>query len=237
MVYQVPLDLDQDAHQQEYYEKSRSEIVKSEEDSEADAGGDADAEKESQVKPRTLSSFQVYDASCQGLIFIGIRHDLDPAPFLRRFMELTIPSEDGSPAKLKWPKETFIERLLPVQKTCAATLATIAETIKPMIAQHLGDDVEPTSWGIVAHHRNNPDVARKSLIDTVAALVPSKHPVELSKPTVTIIIEVIKSACCISFSRDFNTLAKYNPSNYILQKSKSGFSSASEQASSSNAQS
>lgn len=195
-------------HQQQYYEHIKTEEEKAFTSEEANV----EAEEVEETK-HTGGYFQVYDSGCKGLIFIGIRHKIDILLFVRRFMELLASSD------LKWPKECFIERILPIQKTCEATISKITDTFKPMIQQYLGEEkVEPITWGITAHHRNNSEISRKTLIDTIAALVPPKHPVDLSKPKVTIIVEVIKSTCCISFTNDFNELAKYNPSIFMQQK-------------------
>ena len=191
-------------HQQQYYEHMKTE--------KASVSEGVIAEEDVEEAKQTGGSFQVYDSGCKGLIFIGIRHKIDILLFVRRFMELLASSE------LKWPKECFIERILPIQKTCEATIPKIVDTFKPMIQEYLGEEKEgQITWGIVAHHRNNAEISRRGLIDSIAALVPSKHPVELSKPTITIIVEVIKSTCCIAFTRDFNELAKYNPSIFMQQ--------------------
>lgn len=169
-------------------------------------------------KAKTSSSFQFYDSGCQGLLFVGFRHEIDPVPFVARVMQLLLPStSDGK--KLKWPKESVIERIVPIQRTCAATIPNILEKIKPMVEQHLSEEKEPITWGIVTHHRNNKEINRKLVIDTVAALVPAKHPVNLSNPSLTIIVEIIKSTCCITFTTDFHSYNKYNPSIYIQQHS------------------
>lgn len=158
-------------------------------------------------------SFQVYDSGCRGLVFIGIRHEIDPVPFVKRVIELMVPVEGKSAIKL--PRETVIERIVPVQRTCAATIPRLLETIKPMIEEQLSEAKEPTTWGIVTHHRNNTEINRKAVIDAVAALVPAKHPVNLSSPAITIIVEIIKSTVCITLTPDFHALSKYNPSVFL----------------------
>ena len=191
-------------HQQEYYAKMKEE--------EGNAGFSPVLKTEDAKK----GSFQVYDSGCRGLVFIGIRHEIDPVPFVRRAMQL-MTAEEGQP-KLKWPRETVIERIIPVQRTCFATIPKLLETVKPMVEEHLSEQKQPITWGIVTHHRNNKEINRKVVIDTVAALVPAKHPVNLSNPAITIIVEVIKSTCCITLTTDYHSLAKYNPSVHLQPK-------------------
>jgi tRNA(Ser,Leu) C12 N-acetylase TAN1 len=196
--------LDSGHHQQEYFDKNKDadEGDKSEEEEAVETG-----------TTKTPSSFQVYNSGCKGLVFIGIRHNLDAVAFVQRFMEvLARPTEETG---IKWPNDICVERILPIQKTSATTVRQITEAIKPMIDQHLGEDKEPTTWGIIAHSRNNPEFPRKAIIDLIASLVAAKHRVNLSNPTVNIIVEVIKSTCCFSFSTQFAKFAKYNPSAFL----------------------
>lgn len=178
--------------------------------------GDAGVSPVIKTEESKKGSFQVYDSGCRGLVFVGIRHEIDPVPFVRRAMQL-MSADEGQP-KLKWPRETVIERIVPVQRTCAATIPKLLETIKPMVEEHLSEQKEPITWGIITHHRNNKEINRKTVIDTVAALVPAKHPVNLSNPNITIIVEIIKSTACITLTPDFHALTKYNPSVHLQHK-------------------
>lgn len=191
-------------HQQDYYAKMKDEE------------GESALSPVPKAEESKKGSFQIYDSGCRGLVFVGIRHEIDPVPFIKRAMQLMSSKEGDS--KIKWPRETVIERIVPMQRTCSATIPNLLETIKPMIEEHLSENKEPTTWGIVTHHRNNKEINRKSVIDAVAVLVPPKHPVNLSSPSITVIVEIIKSTCCITLTPDFHSLAKYNPSVFLNPK-------------------
>lgn len=62
-------------------------------------------------------------------------------------------------------------------------------------------------------HRNNDSLKRDVLIEKVAEIVNKKNEknkTDLKNPQLAILIEVIRSICCISVVPDFYELKKYN---------------------------
>ncbi|KAF7689172.1 hypothetical protein HF521_012525 [Silurus meridionalis] len=69
------------------------------------------------------------------------------------------------------------------------------------------------SYQICFKSRNNNQSKRDDVIKSIAGLVNRLNPknkVDLTDPELTIIIEVIKSVCCVSVIRDYKRFRKYN---------------------------
>ncbi|VVC29990.1 Hypothetical protein CINCED_3A022289 [Cinara cedri] len=113
--------------------------------------------------------------------------------------------------KTKVQKTKFLLRMLPVDVTCKSTVPSISTACTDLFAKHFS--TEPTTFAIVFNHRYNNSVPRDKLIEELAGKVFSlgQHTVDLSgQAKITIIVEVLKSICCLSVVRDYGRFFKFN---------------------------
>lgn len=69
-------------------------------------------------------------------------------------------------------------------------------------------------------HRNNDRLKRDDVIEKIADLVVKQngeHKADLKNPELVVLIEVIRSMCCISVVPEFYTLKKYNLLELVLK--------------------
>lgn len=102
----------------------------------------------------------------------------------------------------------FIQRIIPIQRTCSAEIAAICSSVTQLI-----DGLSNFSFGIVYKQRNSDKTTRDEVISAVASGVSAacaNTSVDLGNPEIAIIIEVFKNMCGISLVRDFYKLKKLN---------------------------
>ncbi|KAL7824311.1 hypothetical protein SRHO_G00346360 [Serrasalmus rhombeus] len=102
--------------------------------------------------------------------------------------------------------------MLPVSGTCRA----FPEDMEKYLSSYL----EPwfkapnhASYQINFKARNSSHNKREEVIKSLAGLVAKLNPankVDLTNPELTIIVEIIKSVCCVSVVRDYMLFRKYN---------------------------
>jgi len=106
-------------------------------------------------------------------------------------------------------------RLIPIQKVCQATNEDLKKNMLSLIQQHLQPN---DTFCIRFKKRNNNVLSEKdSTIKEIAALIDKDHKADLKNPHLTIVIEVIKSAACLSIIRD---ASKWKTSTSPLTKNK-----------------
>ncbi|KAJ9056099.1 THUMP domain-containing protein 1 [Entomophthora muscae] len=72
------------------------------------------------------------------------------------------------------------------------------------------NEIAPLKFAIAFNSRLCSQIKKEEVISRVASLVKEPHTVDLTKPDVTIVIEIFKNICGISLVRDFHELKKYN---------------------------
>ncbi|WFD33110.1 hypothetical protein MSPP1_004167 [Malassezia sp. CBS 17886] len=119
-------------------------------------------------------------------------------------------------------RSRFVQRLTPVDRLCHADVASIrtavsaavepffpagrARTVRmPPLCAHPQYRVEPRI-------RSHSTLSRDALIPLVAACVPTtaEHRVDLSKPDVVIVVEILKNVCGVGAVEHFDRFAKMN---------------------------
>ncbi|XP_028977967.1 THUMP domain-containing protein 1 isoform X2 [Esox lucius] len=177
--------------------------------SEEDEDEDVEAALKKEVKQLKASSgkrerrFLALDSGANNVIFIKTKN-LDPDKLVHHILS------DLHLTKKK--KSRVILRMLPVSGTCKA--------FQEDMDKYLSVFLEP--WFKVPNHgtyqiafkaRNSSHNKREDIIKTLAGLVGKMNPknkVDLTTPELTIIVEVIKSVCCVSVVRDYMLYRKYN---------------------------
>ncbi|XP_064814259.1 THUMP domain-containing protein 1-like [Oncorhynchus masou masou] len=177
--------------------------------SEEEEDEDVEAALKKEVKQLKASSgkrqrrFQAMDSGANNVIFIKTRN-LDPEKLVHHILsDLHITKKN---------KSRVILRMLPVSGTCKA--------FQEDMDKYLSVFLEPWfkapnqgSYQIAFKARNSSHNKRDDIIKALAGLVGKMNPknkVDLTTPELTIIVEVIKSVCCVSVVRDYTLYRKYN---------------------------
>ncbi|KAL7845115.1 hypothetical protein AOLI_G00233070 [Acnodon oligacanthus] len=147
--------------------------------------------------------FQAVDSGANNVVFIRT-HDIDPEKLVHHILQ--------DLHKTKKKKSRVILRMLPVSGTCRA----FPEDMEKYLSSYL----EPwfkapnhASYQINFKARNSSHNKREEVIKSLAGLVAKLNPankVDLTNPELTIIVEIIKSVCCVSVVRDYMLFRKYN---------------------------
>ncbi|XP_039284244.1 THUMP domain-containing protein 1 isoform X4 [Nilaparvata lugens] len=152
--------------------------------------------------------FQVVESGANCCVFIKAKIP-DPVKLAATIME--------DVASTKTQKTRYLIRLLPVEVTCKAYMDSIKKAADSLFDKYF--KCEPTTFAIVYNKRNNDNLLRDEVIQSLAVLVEDKnilHKVDLRQARLTVVVEVIKSICCLSVVPDFFKYCKYN----LMQLSK-----------------
>ncbi|XP_077425934.1 THUMP domain-containing protein 1 [Vanacampus margaritifer] len=147
--------------------------------------------------------FQALESGANNVIFIRTRN-LESDKLVHHILS------DLHATKKK--KTRVILRMLPVTGTCRA--------FPDDMLKYLSTFLEPwfkkpncATYQIAFKARNNSHNKRDDVIKAIAGLVGKLNPknkVDLTHPDLTIILEVIKSVCCVSVVREYTRYRKYN---------------------------
>ncbi|KAL0276557.1 UNVERIFIED_CONTAM: hypothetical protein PYX00_004116 [Menopon gallinae] len=157
--------------------------------------------KSEENSKRDVKRFQVAESGANGIVFIKTTV---PDPVQLVYKIVTCFSKGVQKSK-------FLLRLLPVEVTCKAFLPEIATAIQPLLQKYFSQ--ESKTFAVVFNHRNNDSLNRDEIIQTIAGLVCEKnllHKADLKQPQLVILVEVIRSICCLSVVPDYFSLKKYN---------------------------
>ncbi|RZF39564.1 hypothetical protein LSTR_LSTR001085 [Laodelphax striatellus] len=152
--------------------------------------------------------FQVVESGANCCVFIKAKIP-DPVKLAATIME--------DVQSTKTQKTRYLIRLLPVEVTCKAYLDSIKKAADSLFDKYFR--CEPTTFAIVYNKRNNDNLLRDEVIKSLALIVEDKnilHKVDLRQARLTVVIEVIKSICCLSVVPDYFKYCKYN----LMQLSK-----------------
>ncbi|MBN3305103.1 THUM1 protein, partial [Amia calva] len=147
--------------------------------------------------------FQALESGANNVIFIQTQH-LDPDKLVHHILQ------DLHSTKKK--KSRVMLRMLPVSGTCRAFLEDMEKYLAGFLEPWFKSPNQGT-FQIVFKARNSSHAKRDDVIKVLAALVGKLNPknkVDLTNPEYTVIIEVIKSVCCVSVVRDYMLFRKFN---------------------------
>ena len=95
-------------------------------------------------------------------------------------------------------------RVLPVEVTCFAGLAEIAEAFAPIAGREFPADGPPLSCSVDFNSRAGPKMDRLEAINAVVGKVPTPpHSVNLGSPDKTILLTVMRNVACLAVMGDF----------------------------------
>jgi len=179
------------------------------EDDEDDDDVDAALEKEKTAldkvaaKEGTERRFQVVDSGVQNLVFI------------RTTVESPVELADSVMREVRTSGtqiSRYLLRLVPVEVTCKAFSENVEEAVKPVISKRFQDKGD-TTYCIQFKSRLNNSFAKEEAYKTIGKMVRDVNPqskVEFKDPDHVILVEVMKSFCCISILTDYFAFKKYN---------------------------
>jgi len=170
---------------------------------------DAALEKEKKglaaVKAKGFAArrFQSVDSGANNCIFIKTTLS-NPCEIVENLIEEIV--RTGS------QRSRFILRLIPILGTCKAYDKNIEELAENIFSEVLMDDSD-LSYSILFKARNSNQVSREDVYNLVGGVVrrlPGKTRVDLHSPDLCIVVEVIRSVCCIGLVRNYFGRRKYN---------------------------
>ena len=112
----------------------------------------------------------------------------------------------------KTQKSRFILRLLPILGTCKAYENNIEEMASSILSVSL-QALPGSTYSVLFKTRNNNKVKRDDIFRILGSVMRSQtHPwtVELETPDICIVVEIIRTVCCIGVVTDFYKKKKYN---------------------------
>ncbi|KAI8501233.1 THUMP domain-containing protein 1 [Branchiostoma belcheri] len=147
--------------------------------------------------------FQAMDSGANNVVFIQsqlespdelVHHILDDINTSKKF------------------KTRNVLRIIPVMSACKAYLENVKKSAEEMFPKFFSGEDNP-SYAIVFKTRNSGTMKRDEVIPALAGVVSEVNPackVNLNSPDLAIVIEVIRTVCCMSVLKDYFQLKKYN---------------------------
>ncbi|XP_069503272.1 THUMP domain-containing protein 1 [Ambystoma mexicanum] len=152
---------------------------------------------------RNLRRFQSVESGANNVIFIKT-HSIEPEKFVHHILK------DLYTTKKK--KSRVILRMLPFSGTCKAFIEDMKKYAENFFEPWFKAPKKGT-FQIVYKARNNGHVEREQVIKELAGIVGSLNPenkVDLGNPQYTVVVEIIKSVCCMTVVEDYIRFRKYN---------------------------
>ncbi|KAG8233798.1 hypothetical protein J437_LFUL008018 [Ladona fulva] len=183
------------------------EVAEEEEDVEAALAKEVKALQDENSSGNKFRKFQVVETGLNNCIFIRTTIQ-DPVGLVVKIME---------EVKTKKQRKTrFLLRMLPVEVTCKATPKQMEEALKPLMQKYFSS--EGKTFSIIYRARYNNSVVRDEVIELFAGLVKSANPMnraDLNNPQLAVLVEIMKSICCVSVVPNFYGYKKYNLSELV----------------------
>ncbi|KAJ3045582.1 hypothetical protein HDV00_009239 [Rhizophlyctis rosea] len=166
------------------------------------------SELSSYKKPKKTKRFYSLTTSIDCVVFFRVLPPIDPAHLVHTIMiDL---------ANTKRKKTRFAVRLIPITKTCHASIPAIVELTKELTGdvfpKEEGKDGEGEgkSWMLEFKSRWNDNITRERLIQHVPELIPDRYKVDLGNPDIVLSYQVLKHICGMSILRDYVKFRRYN---------------------------
>lgn len=146
--------------------------------------------------------FQVVESGANNCLFIrtNLEDPVDLVQHILKDIEAT-----------KKQKTRFLLRMVPIEVTCKAYMDDIKEKVSVLFDKYFTK--EEKTFSIVINRRNSNMVSRDEAIAELAEMIKMRNinnRVDLKQPQLTVIIEVIRSMCCIGILPDYFRFRKYN---------------------------
>lgn len=165
-------------------------------------------EELSQLRDKSNSLLTRIEAGVQGSIFLRINNEsIDIESVVKQ--ALLEARQSGNPGS------RHCIRLIPVFSTCYAKPQNAADAALKVVKARFPavEKDKPVSFAIVFRARLNTSAKRDDFIKVIADAIHNLEPrytVNLSKPDVVLIVEILKTSCCIGAFKGFYQLSKLN---------------------------
>jgi len=175
-------------------------------DSEIDEFDAADAEQKEIEKQseQELDQFKLLNSGVDNVLFFKTK--------LRDTVKLSLKIMDDIISGGE-QKTRFLLRLVPIEATCKAHEENVTTVMKKLLKKHFTNETKH-SFCVVFKARCNNDFKKEVAINIVGDIVKELSPnsrVEYKTPDLVIMIEVMKSNCCMAvLPKYFHTYKKYN---------------------------
>ncbi|NXB73723.1 THUM1 protein, partial [Donacobius atricapilla] len=150
-----------------------------------------------------LRRFQSVESGANNVVFIRTQ-GIEPDNLVHHILK------DMHTTKKK--KTRVILRMLPISGTCKAFMEDMKKYTETFFEPWFKAPNKGT-FQIVYKARNNSHMSREEVIKELAGIVGSLNPenkVDLNNPQYTVVVEIIKTVCCLSVVRDYVLFRKYN---------------------------
>ncbi|CDW58946.1 THUMP domain containing protein [Trichuris trichiura] len=139
-------------------------------------------------------------------LFIVIRN-ADPVDLVMRILN-DVKAGGRKPSHL-------LQRLLPCQISCAAAVKHIAKAIGELLKSKFTQELveQKPSFAVVFQHRNNASISSQEIYDVVVTEIRTLSPeskVCLRSPKLYILVNIVKTVCCLSVLESYNELKQFN---------------------------
>ena len=154
-------------------------------------------------KPKTERRFQQVESGANNCIFIKTAIEA-PGKLVEEIV--------NDLHKTKVQKCRFIMRMLPILGTCKAYEKNIEELAQSVIPPFVKDEDDRT-FCVLFKTRNTNQVSREEVFKIIGAVMRGlgeEWRVDLTSPGVCVVVEVIRTICCIGVVRNFYDRKKYN---------------------------
>ncbi|KAI0224966.1 hypothetical protein L0F63_005534 [Massospora cicadina] len=161
--------------------------------------------KEANKKTHKFSSIKT-QIPC--ISYLMVRDPIEPVSFVHRLLNRVL--ETGITGT------RYISRLLPLSDTCYANMKDIEHLATKLLEPDFRtpdpttNKITPKTFAVACNSRLCSQVGKDEIIGLVVSLVGATHKVDLTKPELTVVVEIFKNICGISVVRDFHELKKYN---------------------------
>lgn len=111
-------------------------------------------------------------------------------------------------------RSRIVQRLVPVTHSCKAHMKDVGIGAKQAVAATLGvEGGAATRYSIMCKVRNNSSITDREIVDEVVRVLKEESPQHIydrRQPTLVLVIEVLKSVCCMAMVPNFYKYAEYN---------------------------
>ncbi|KAK0223421.1 hypothetical protein IW262DRAFT_1366672 [Armillaria fumosa] len=154
-------------------------------------------------RPRHEQRFTNCQTNTPCVVFISCKPPVDPV----RLVETHIRNVQ----KTGFMRTRYCHRFVPVSGSCVTNIPEIQalcrSTFEPFFAR---EPERKYSYKIELRIRNHTTLSRPTIIQTIADCVPEGHVVNLTDPTLFILVEVFKSVLGVAITREYYSLQKFN---------------------------
>ncbi|KAK0500269.1 hypothetical protein EDD18DRAFT_1149235 [Armillaria luteobubalina] len=154
-------------------------------------------------RPRHGQRFTNCQTNTPCVVFISCKPPVDPV----RLVETHIRNVQ----KTGFTRTRYCHRFVPVSGSCVTNIPEIQalcrSTFEPFFAR---ESERKYSYKIELRIRNHTTLSRPTIIQTIADCVPEGHVVNLTDPTLFILVEVFKSVLGVAITREYYSLQKFN---------------------------